>query len=148
MLLLSQTLPKYIGNILLQMMYFRGFVMRNPNCAVVELELAATQIELFIPEGVFSIVMQWEIKFVLLLSLTQQQHKRTLPIQMVYFSYFSIKNAICAIVESKSTITQVEFVIPEDVFPSVLRWNIQFVLLLSQTQQQHKGDIPLQMTYY
>ena len=57
-----------------------------------------------------------------------------------------MKNPICAIVESKSTITQMEFVIAEDVFPSVLRWKIQFVLLLSQTQQQHKDDVPLHMT--
>ena len=92
--------------------------------------------------------MQRELKFVLLLSLTQQQHKRTLQIQMVYFSSFTIKNAICAIFETKPTITQVEFVIPEELFPSVQRWIIQFVLLLSQTQQKHKGDIPLQMTYY
>ena len=62
---------------------------------------------------------------------------------MVYFSSFTIKNAVCAIFEAKPTITQVEFVIPEEVFPSVQRWNIQFMLLMSHTQQQHKGDIPL-----
>ena len=79
----------------------------------------------------------------LLLSVTQQQHKRTLQIQMVYFSSFTIKNAICAIFETKPTIIQVDFVIPEEVFPSVQRWNIQFMLLMSQTQQQPIGDIPL-----
>ena len=78
----------------------------------------------------------------LLLSLTQQQHKRALQIQMVYFSSFTIKNAICAIFETKPTITQVEFVIPEEVFPSVQRYNIQFMLLMTQTQHQNKGCIP------
>ena len=77
----------------------------------------------------------------LLLSLTQQQHKST--VQIVYFSSFTIKNAISAIFETKPTITQVEFVIPEEVFPRVQRCNIQFMLLMSQTQQEHKGDIPL-----
>ena len=61
---------------------------------------------------------------------------------------FTIKNVICAILETKPKITQVEFVIPEEVFPSVQRWNIQFMLLMSKIQQQHKGNIPLQMTYY
>ena len=48
---------------------------------------------------------------------------------------FTIKNAICAIFETKPTITQVEFVIPEEVFPSVQRCNIQFMLLMTQNLQ-------------
>ena len=43
----------------------------------------------------------------------------------------------------KPRITQVEFVIPEEVFRSVQRCNIQFMLLMTQSQQQNKGDIPL-----
>ena len=41
-----------------------------------------------------------------------------------------------------------ESVIAENVFPTIMRWKIQLVLLLSQTQLQHKGDIPSQMTYF
>ena len=110
----------------------------------------------------------------LLLSLSQQQHKCNLPLQKLCVKHYAMRNHVCAavesnsttthkeysntdcifwlifnkkfyiyvVVESKSTITQVEFVIIEDVFPSILKCNIQFVLLLSQSQQQHKGDIP------
>ena len=61
------------------------------------------------------------------------KHKRAL--QIVYFSSFTIKNAISAIFETKPTIAQVVFVIPEEVFPSVQRCNIQFMLLMTQNLQ-------------
>ena len=122
--------------------------MTNSTSVIVDFESRIAQIAFFIAKRAKIHHLYWKIPFVLLLSLTQQQLKRTLQIQMVYFSSFTIKNEISAIVGLKSTITQVEIDISEEVFPSVQRWNIQFVLLLSQTQQQHKGDLPLQMTYY
>ena len=43
----------------------------------------------------------------------------------------SVKSFICAVVQSKSKITQMDFLTTQDIFPSVLQWEIHFVLLLS-----------------
>ena len=50
--------------------------------------------------------------------------------------------------ESDSTSTQRRYSIIDDVLLGALRWEIWIVLLLTQSQQQHKFILPLQQIYF
>ena len=90
-----------------------------------------------IAKDVFLSVMPRNIKFLLLL-----QKQYFIPYGV--FRPFSLKNHIFTIMECKCRTKQMDFII-SGVFPSVVKREILFVPLLSQTQQQHKSYIPLQM---
>ena len=82
------------------------FEIDNPICAVVESDSTTAQRRYSIADDIFLGVLQWEIRIVLLLSLSQQQHKGNLPLQKIYFWAFCNENSVCAVIESNSTTTQ------------------------------------------
>ena len=57
---------------------------------------------------------------------------------------FAMENSICVVVDFDSTTAQTEFLIAKRQKVYHLQWKIEFVLLLSMSQQQHKLDISLQ----
>ena len=80
--------------------------IENLVCAVVESDSTTAQRRYSIAYDVFLGVLQWEIRIVLLLSLSQQQHKGNLPLQKIYFWAFAMRTEVCAVIESNSTTTQ------------------------------------------
>ena len=108
---------------------------------------------------------------------TQKQQKCDLLLRQ-YCKDHATRNQVYAVVDSGSTTTQKEsssryglssgfvqweikysdcwfkinnktnWVCHEGLVPSNLRWKIKFVLLLNQTQRQHKSDIPFHMAYF
>ena len=54
---------------------------------------------------------------------------------------------ICAVVESNSTTSQRQYFIRDKVLVGGLPWEIWIVLLLTQSQQQHKVYLPLQQYF-
>ena len=82
------------------------FAIDNPICAVVESDSTTAQRRYSIADDIFLGVLQWDIRIVLLLSLSQQQHKDNLPLQKIYFWAFAMRTQVCAVIESKSTTSQ------------------------------------------
>ena len=55
-----------------------------------------------------------------------------------------MENTICVVVDFASTTAQIGFLIAKRQKVYHLQWKIEFVLLLSLSQQQHKLDFSLQ----
>ena len=55
-----------------------------------------------------------------------------------------MENSICVVVDFDSTTAQTEFLNAERQKIYIFKWKLEFVLLLSMSQQQHKLDISLQ----
>ena len=95
--------------------------MEYPICVVVESDSTTTQRRYSIADDVLLGALPWEIWIVLLLTLSQQQHKFNLPLQQ-YFKGYAIRNQVCAVVESDSTATQKESSNTDGQSSGLLQW--------------------------
>ena len=115
-------------------------------CAVVDSDSTTTQFGFLVAKRLNIRHMQWNIAFVLLVSLTQQQHKLDFPSQITW-NYAFMTNSIRFIIDFESTIAYIWFLTEQILNLDHIYWKITSVLLLSQSQRQHKLDFLLHDPY-
>ena len=117
-------------------------------CVGNELDSIVTQTRYSIAKHHFFSVLEWNIRFVWVLSRTQQSHKHDIPLQnTIFLVFWNGIYDLCGYWVGLNSHTNTIFHCKTPFF-SVLQWNIRFVWVLSWTQQPNKHDIPFQNTIF